>query len=1007
MLKIKEMKRKLLPPPLATVKRTDNFKGFFILMLLIGAMLSSQNVDGQCFLPKSAPIYVHFPQLLPITQQPSTVPMAAGEYYDFSAVEGVLYTFSFCKNGGLVIPSVSQNPISLFTDILNGDNVVHTTDLEITILDKDGKAVFGYSDNGVNCGSAAPHLEWRAPYDGQYKVLVTKKTCVGSGENVGYMSVKMTPPIPSNDARTSAISLSNLPYGNGGSTRFATPSAGFPNQSNDVWYSFVGNGKAWTITTRGDRTNFKTRLAVYPADVNLSPIVADEDDNNDCGPGTSTVFFPTSNGATYYVRVYGAGTENGSFTIGDFYFTEPPSNDLCSAPQSLSLNNTPVSGNTTYATPSGVTLFPYDGNSRDVWYTYTGDGNRCRISPSNVQSSTGIPFHTKLIVYQGGCDNLTKVAYAAYNVTGADVDFQTVNGYMYLVCVCGDGPNEYGSFTIKASSYTAPNNDFIAEAIELSPENYVEGSTTNATQGEGLELYTYPYGPNKSVWYKMTGNGNKFTVSTYNTYTNFTTRLFVYKGSATGGITRITNSTRVSGAPTLDKTAQEAIFYTSPGVPYFIRVDGPYPSDFGNFRLTATQTTAPVPNPSYTPEFYVGSLGGAFYNTSICANSTRGVDLTVTDGTPNNSYVWSPIPSSDGRTSMESGGITIMAKPTTTTTYTVTASKGSMSTAYITVHVNQVPNITATAELGATSRTICVGQTSNLNANLPNAPSGLMQPSATYTWSPGNLTGASVVVSPTASTTYTLTGTNQCGSSTATIGVVVNPLPNVTASADKEIICSGESVTLTGAGASTYVWAGGIENNKVFSPSLTSVYTVTGTDRNGCTNTASKTVTVKQGVRANVVLEASASNILAGKSVALITKGVPADATYQWSSSPADRNVSNKSVSNFIVTPPVPEGNNISRATTYTVTATTGCNASTATVTVTTNNPGFSSDKTTGELNMSTDLNVVGGDIKLGETTTSLQNQLSEREVANKKATLLIKEEAAKITELKRQLTGQ
>jgi hypothetical protein len=69
-------------------------------------------------------------------------------------------------------------------------------------------------------------------------------------------------------------------------------------------------------------------------------------------------------------------------------------------------------------------------------------------------------------------------------------------------------------------------------------------------------------------------------------------------------------------------------------------------------------------------------------------------------------------------------------------------------------------------------------------------------------------------------------------------------LPNVTANASGDSLCTGDLLTLTGGGASTYTWDNSVTNGTPFVPSGTQTYTVTGTDNNNCTNTASVTVVV-------------------------------------------------------------------------------------------------------------------------------------------------------------------
>jgi hypothetical protein len=73
------------------------------------------------------------------------------------------------------------------------------------------------------------------------------------------------------------------------------------------------------------------------------------------------------------------------------------------------------------------------------------------------------------------------------------------------------------------------------------------------------------------------------------------------------------------------------------------------------------------------------------------------------------------------------------------------------------------------------------------------------------------------------------------------------------ASSDKDIICKGESVVLTASGANTYAWS-----NPITGPSTGAsvpatlnidvpyLFTVTGTDANGCTKTATVAVEVQK-----------------------------------------------------------------------------------------------------------------------------------------------------------------
>ncbi|HQQ95576.1 MAG TPA: T9SS type A sorting domain-containing protein, partial [Bacteroidia bacterium] len=72
------------------------------------------------------------------------------------------------------------------------------------------------------------------------------------------------------------------------------------------------------------------------------------------------------------------------------------------------------------------------------------------------------------------------------------------------------------------------------------------------------------------------------------------------------------------------------------------------------------------------------------------------------------------------------------------------------------------------------------------------------------------------------------------------ITIQVNPLPVITASSTRTLICRDfEFTTLNGGGGVSYNWLFiGAGNSVTVSPTAQTVYTVEGTDANGCVNTA-------------------------------------------------------------------------------------------------------------------------------------------------------------------------
>ena len=96
-----------------------------------------------------------------------------------------------------------------------------------------------------------------------------------------------------------------------------------------------------------------------------------------------------------------------------------------------------------------------------------------------------------------------------------------------------------------------------------------------------------------------------------------------------------------------------------------------------------------------------------------------------------------------------------------------------------------------------------------------------------YIWSTNATT---TQITATAPGTYSVTGSNACGQSTASITIVTGVPPQVAISGGTTL-CTGSSLMLTATGADTYLWNTG-ELNASILITTTGTYTVTGT--NGC-----------------------------------------------------------------------------------------------------------------------------------------------------------------------------
>ncbi len=239
-------------------------------------------------------------------------------------------------------------------------------------------------------------------------------------------------------------------------------------------------------------------------------------------------------------------------------------------------------------------------------------------------------------------------------------------------------------------------------------------------------------------------------------------------------------------------------------------------------------------------------------------------------------------------------------------TYTVTDSKGCISTSSKNITVNPKP---AAAIAPATPAEQCKGGTINLNGT----PTGGTVPYS-HAWTgtgSGNLSAANIVnpvytapsiaVQTIYGLTYTVTDTKGC-SATNSVSITVNP--NITAGITPVAaiaLCTGSTVNLSGnraggTAAYTHVWTGSgaaylnftnIETPVFTAPvvGIPTVYTViyTVTDSKGCVATDSKTITVNPSAPGPAGAISGSSPVCFGQSgVTYSILAVPTASNYVW-----------------------------------------------------------------------------------------------------------------------------
>lgn len=240
-------------------------------------------------------------------------------------------------------------------------------------------------------------------------------------------------------------------------------------------------------------------------------------------------------------------------------------------------------------------------------------------------------------------------------------------------------------------------------------------------------------------------------------------------------------------------------------------------------------------------------------------------------------------------------------------------------TVVVIITVNQTPDVAIVSSAG---NEICAGSSSELIVT----PAGADM----YMWSPsGSLssdTTDTVLASPTSSTEYFVTVTDNGCSAVDSVSISVNPSPNVSITADDDNgnICAGNSVTMTAvaSGVATYEWSPGASLNDstsmtvIGTPSASTIYTVVVTDTNGCTGSTSKTINVNNNPPfLSIAITPADSVICSGESATLSASSN--GLSYVWS---PGATLNTTSGSTVIASP--------SSTTTYSVTATlNGCTA--------------------------------------------------------------------------------
>jgi len=269
----------------------------------------------------------------------------------------------------------------------------------------------------------------------------------------------------------------------------------------------------------------------------------------------------------------------------------------------------------------------------------------------------------------------------------------------------------------------------------------------------------------------------------------------------TGGNVTLTASTGTAYSWTPNGQTTQAITVSSPGT-YNVTV-----SSGSGCAAIATAVTVTV---LQAPSSQISANG----STNLCPGAT--VALSAPAGM--SSYLWTP------------GGFTTQSITTGTAgsyTVKVTNANGCSATSIpmsVTVGQSPVANIIPNGNTA-----FCQGGSVTLTATSANS----------YLWSPGGQTSQSITVNSTGNYSVMVTGSGGCTSTSSPTAITTYALPVATVTAGgPTALLPGQTVTLTAAGGTSYLWSPGGQTTPSITVSAAGMYSATVFNASGCSATS-------------------------------------------------------------------------------------------------------------------------------------------------------------------------
>lgn len=343
-----------------------------------------------------------------------------------------------------------------------------------------------------------------------------------------------------------------------------------------------------------------------------------------------------------------------------------------------------------------------------------------------------------------------------------------------------------GTRTYQMNPYTGPNALYLSAAGNVA-NSLPAGTLTLATPASFSKLSILAFGTENNSTVTVTLN---YTDGTSSNAGNllikdwFFGTPFIFSGM--GRLTRTPTSPTVDGLPSNPR--MYAFDFNIPCVDQskqirsvsFLYIQGP--------NISSRALIMALSGVSYTPLTYTHTVTDA-----ICGGASGSIAVTATGGTAPLTYSWNttPVQTTPTATGLAAGFYTLSIRDANNCITTVTD----------TVDMSSLTSITASASPAQ----ICAGETATLSVTAAGGTAG------NYSWTPGPVTGTTITVSPTDTTSYVVSAQDAFGCLvTDTVEVAVKPTPVADFSVLPDVVCLGTGNTLTFTGtagaAATYDW---------------------------------------------------------------------------------------------------------------------------------------------------------------------------------------------------------